>query len=58
MRSVGFGPPRETRLSVPASGLRGVSRTFTHSELDAQPPATAAARQTATIEHRSRSRGL
>ena len=53
MRSVGFGPLRETRSSVPASGLRGVSRTFTHSDDVLQPPvASASSKQTASVAAR------
>ena len=37
VRGVGLGPPGETRSSVPASGLRGVSRTVTHCDDVAQP---------------------
>jgi hypothetical protein len=39
VRGVGLGPLRETRLSGPAKGLRGVSRTFTHCDDVLQPPA-------------------
>ena len=58
VRSVGLGPPRESKSSVPASGFRGVSRTLTHSELVAQPPANTAAKQMSAIEHGSFNRGL